>query len=120
MPAPSLIGNFHQGELRAELHALGADPDIVDEMIAATTRFIDRRLAKTADQPCDSIPLTLTANQLYALHILLSGAYHDPGTSSVIGLLLRDWRDLLDPLHHRVLALVQHHQPDPTTDSSIQ
>ena len=120
MPAPSIIGNFHEDELRAELHALGADPDIVEHTITATTRFIDRLLAKTVKQTCDTIALTLTADQLYALHILLSAAYHAPVTGSVLGALLRDWRDLLDPLHHHVLALVQDPEPNPTSHRTIQ
>lgn len=102
--------------LRRELVALGADPVQAERLThAAATVFA--QLTKFAGiEASHTIDLPLTPQELSALHALLLAAYHDPGSGAFVGPTLRDWRDHLDTLHRKTIALVERHDtPQPHT-----
>ena len=107
--------------LRRELVALGADPVQAERLAQAATRLF-AQLTKfpgiETSQTSHIIDLPLTPDELSALHALLLAAYHDPGSGAFVGPTLRDWRDHLDTLHRKTIALVERSEaPQPNTPS---
>ncbi len=79
-----------------------------------------------ASAPEAGIPVTLTPDELAALHELLTAARaapdSSPGLDFLLGPVAADWRDLLDPLQERIAALANtlatpDPQPDPNPDT---
>ena len=102
--------------LHRELVALGADPVQAERLAQAATRLFAQLTKFPGIEASHTIDLPLTPDELSALHALLLAAYHDPGSGAFVGPTLRDWRDPLDTLHRKAIALVERHDtPQPDT-----
>lgn len=111
---PPTILRLDPGAFRRHLISIGADPARAETLAREAAELLEKLASIPGIETNDTIHLPLTRNELFALHTLLAAAYHDPGTGSFVGPCLRDWRDHLDTLHRKTIALFERTEaPNP-------